>query len=128
MQFGYTILYVNDVEATIEFYKKAFGFAERFIMQGQYGEIETGNTRLAFSQTEFAKTLTSVEIEAARLDRPAPPVELGMCTEDVDADFKRALEAGAIEVSKPEVKPWGQTVGIVRDPNGFLIEICTPMP
>jgi lactoylglutathione lyase len=22
--------------------------------------------------------------------------------------------------------PWGQTVGFVRDPDGVLVEICTP--
>jgi uncharacterized glyoxalase superfamily protein PhnB len=40
----------------------------------------------------------------------------------------RSLSAGAVEVKRPTQKPWGQSVGYVRDPNGFLVEICTPMP
>jgi YD repeat-containing protein len=27
----------------------------------------------------------------------------------------------------PKTKPWGQVVAYVRDKDGFLIEICTPM-
>lgn len=26
----------------------------------------------------------------------------------------------------PERQPWGQTVSYVRDPDGFLVELCTP--
>lgn len=34
-------------------------------------------------------------------------------------------EAGAIVVKEPTQKPWGQTVGYVRDLNGFLVGVCT---
>jgi uncharacterized glyoxalase superfamily protein PhnB len=39
----------------------------------------------------------------------------------------RAVAAGAALVTPPAQKPWGQTVAHVRDLNGVLIEICTPM-
>lgn len=128
MRFGYTILYVADVGATLEFYEKAFGFTRRIHMEGQYGEIETGPTRLAFSANDFAKTLTPVAFEAAAPAKPAPPVEIAFCTDEVESAFKKAVNAGAVEVKKPEVKPWGQTVAYVRDLNGFLVELCTPIP
>jgi lactoylglutathione lyase len=38
------------------------------------------------------------------------------------------LAAGASAVKSPETKPWGQIVGYVRDPNGFLVEICSELP
>ena len=47
--------------------------------------------------------------------------------ENIESDFKRALEMGAIEFEPLTEKPWGQKVGYVRDNNGFLIEICTPI-
>jgi lactoylglutathione lyase len=128
MQFGYTILYVEDVKATIEFYEKAFGLSRRFLQEGQYGELETGTTRLAFAQNTFAATMTDVPFETAALAKPAPPAELAFCTDDIETAFRKALDAGAVEVSKAETKPWGQTVSYVRDLNGFLIEICTPIP
>ena len=47
--------------------------------------------------------------------------------DDVPAAHARAVEAGARELAGPKQKPWGQTVSYVRDPNGVLIELCTPV-
>jgi hypothetical protein len=32
------------------------------------------------------------------------------------------------DVAEPTQKPWGQTVAYLRDNQGFLIEICSPLP
>jgi lactoylglutathione lyase len=37
------------------------------------------------------------------------------------------MQAGAIIAEEPKQKPWGQTVAYLRDIDGFLIEICTPI-
>jgi len=37
------------------------------------------------------------------------------------------VDAGAEIVKQPEAKPWGQTVGYLKDLNGFLVELCTPV-
>ena len=123
---GFTILYVPDVEAAITFYEQAFGLHRGFVADTQeYGELSTGTTRLAFSQNEFAQGLTSVPFEPAQPDKRAPPIELGIATQDVEALYQRAVQAGATPVKAPQQKPWGQIVGYVRDLNGFLVEICT---
>jgi catechol 2,3-dioxygenase-like lactoylglutathione lyase family enzyme len=64
-----------------------------------------------------------------RNDPAEPPagVEIGFVTDDVPAAWDAALAAGAIVVSPPTTKPWGQTVAYVRDLDGMLIEICTPV-
>ena len=50
MKFGYTILYVEDVPKTIAFYEQAFGFVRRFVHEaGDFGELDTGATSLAFA-------------------------------------------------------------------------------
>lgn len=105
---------------------QAFGLRRSFVTDTQeYGELNTGTTRLAFAQNEFVKGLTSVPFEAAQPDKSAPPVELGIVTRDVEALYQRAIQARATPVKEPEQKPWGQIVGYVRDLNGFLVEICT---
>ena len=43
------------------------------------------------------------------------------------AAVTRAVQAGATLVQAPEAMPWGQTVAYVADPDGFLVELCTPM-
>lgn len=129
MKLGYTILYVESVVETIAFYERAFGLVPGMVTETyEYGELQTGETKLAFAANHFAKGLTNVPFEAAAPGKAAPPVELGLVTEHVEADFERAISAGAVVVKRPEKKPWGQLVGYVRDNNGFLVEICSPMP
>ena len=36
-------------------------------------------------------------------------------------------DKGAVLLAEVVTKPWGQKVGYVRDLNGFIVEICTPM-
>ena len=128
MKLGYTILYVQSVADTLAFYESAFGFERGMVTPAhEYGEMKTGDTKLAFAANSFVKTLTNQLFETAHLDKAAPPVELGFVTEEVEAAFARAVAAGAIVVKKPETKPWGQLVGYVRDNNGFLVEICSPI-
>lgn len=127
MKFGYTILYVDDVEATVAFYEKAFGLTRKMVVPAEYGELETGSTRLAFAAKAHVKKLFTVPVQEASAKTGAPPVELGLVTKEVGPAFERAVAAGAIAVAAPQEKPWGQTVSYVRDLNGFLIEICTPM-
>jgi uncharacterized glyoxalase superfamily protein PhnB len=54
-------------------------------------------------------------------------VEIAFLTEDVNAAFHIALEAGATSVAEPITKPWGQTVAYVRDRDGMLVEIGSQM-
>ena len=50
MIFRYTILYVDDVPATLDFFERAFGLQRGFLHEsGDYGELTTGDTKLAFS-------------------------------------------------------------------------------
>jgi len=125
--YGYTILYVDNVEATLAFYVKAFGFAQKFITdEKDYGELDTGGTTLAFATYCVAEYN---EIFLSKLDPKSPPApfEITFVADDIDSAWKQVVAAGAEVVKEPGEKPWGQTVGYVRDLNGFLVELCTKM-
>lgn len=127
MKFGYTILYVADVPQTVAFYGKAFGLEPRFVHESNlYAELETGGTALAFAGESMA-AMNGVAIRPNRAAEAAAGFEIALVTEDPQAAYAKAIAAGAIAVKPPAVKPWGQTVGYVRDLNGCLIEICSPM-
>jgi uncharacterized glyoxalase superfamily protein PhnB len=127
MHFGYTIVYVPDVQAAVSFYETAFGFSSRFVSpDGNYAELDTGDTTLSFASTSMADVL-GVTLTAATPDSPAPGIEIAFVTDDVDGDFSRAVGAGAIAVTAPHTMPWGQVVSYVRDLNGVLVEICSPV-
>jgi len=124
MKLGYVILYVPDVAATVAFYERAFGLVRRFIHEsGQYAEMETGATALAFASEDMVSTTCG--FRRNRLEDPAAGAEVALVTDDVPKSFTRAVEAGALPVVQPIEKPWGQVISYVRDGNGFLVEICS---
>ena len=129
VRFGYTILYVSDVEASLGFYERALGQRRRFVHEsGQYAELDTGDTALALAAHELAASnLPGVFRPDRRTSRGgAPGFEVCFVTRDVQAAFDRAVEEGAEAVSPMQTKPWGQDVAYVRDPDGNLVEIASP--
>ena len=128
IKFAYTIFYVKDVEACLQFYETAFGFNRKFISpDAQYGELNTGETTLSFAAVELAKSNLKNGFTESSLKEKPFAIEIGFTTNDVEQTVTAAVNAGAQLVEKAKTKPWGQTVAYVRDPEGFLIEICTPM-
>ncbi len=128
---GYTIVYTDDVASTLGFYEAAFGLRSRFATpEGDYGELDTGPTVLAFASNELARSNLSEAGGFAPLDPALPPVGISitLTTDDVGGTLAAAIAAGAVPYTEPVDKPWGQTVAYVRDPNGVLVEIATPVP
>ncbi|WP_349367650.1 VOC family protein [Salinarimonas sp.] len=125
MKLKYTILYVDDVEATLVFYERAFGL-ERGMLHpsGDYGELATGATTLSFSSRRLMRELGKAP---AAPDAKAPTFEIAFETGDVPAAYARAVAAGARPVQEPREEPWGQTTSYVADADGYLVEICSPV-
>ncbi len=126
MKFGYTIIYVSNVDASLTFFEKAFGLPRRFLHEsGTYGELDTGATALAFAAHE----LGDMNFPGGHVHADTSPLPLGMeialVTEQLDEAHQRALAAGATELAAPQVRPWGQSVSYVRCPDGVLVELCT---
>jgi predicted enzyme related to lactoylglutathione lyase len=125
MKLGYIIVYVPDVVQSVAFYEKAFGLVRRFIHEsGQYAEMDTGATALAFASEDMVST-TCAGFRPNRLESQAAGAEVALVTDDVPKSFTRAVAAGALPVVQPIEKPWGQVISYVRDSNGFLVEICS---
>ena len=128
MKLGYTIIYVPNVAASLSFFEGAFGLSRRFLHEsGDYGELETGETTLAFASHELGNVnFTSGFVAASESSKPLG-IEIAMVTPSVVAAHTKALAAGATELKEPEAKPWGQVVSYVRCPDGTLVEICSPV-
>lgn len=128
IKFAYTILYVSDVKKTAEFYSKTFDFEVRFIAPGdEYAELNSGTTTLSFAALPLANSNLKDGFQESDLKTKPFAIELGFTTVDVQALVDKALAAGATLLEEPKEKPWGQMVAYIRDLDGFLIEVCTPM-
>lgn len=124
---GWTILHVADVAAAVAFYERAFGLRRRFLdPKGEYAEMETGATTLAFAAHALVDRLGAHGTPAAAAPPHGFEIALVAGAGSIEAAWRRAVAAGAVPVKPLAVMPWGQTVGFLRDPHGFLVELCTP--
>jgi PhnB protein len=119
-------LSMKDADKAIEFYKKAFGAKEigRITMPGNkvgHAEIQIGDSRFMVAEempdwgNKGPKTLGG------------SPVGICLYVEDVDAVFKKAIEAGATVDNNMEVKDqfYGDRSGSLIDPFGHKWTIGT---
>ena len=128
IKFAYTILYVQDVTKAISFYENAFGFTRKFVTtENDYGELLVGETTLSFASITLAESNLSKGFIKSSLHEKPFGIEIGFTTQNVAATVAQAINAGATIAENPITKPWGQIVAYLRDLDGFLIEICTPM-
>lgn len=127
MKFGYIIIYVADVTASLSFFEKAFGLKTRFIHESGYGELETGETTLAFASHDLGSSnLSSGYIPGDKSIKPLG-VEIALITDSVVEGHAHAIALGATSLQEPIEKPWGQTVCYIRCPDGTLVELCSSL-
>ena len=133
MDLSYTweanIFYVDDVRATLDFYKKVFGFDVQFLHEdGGYAVLETNQkVALSFAQRTFVEQdLVGGDIQSSSLSKMPVPVEICFAVNDIHAACKDAVAKGATLVAAPKKVPWGATCAYLRDNNGFLIELNQP--
>jgi len=121
----YVILFVEDVEQSTKFYADAFGFSTGFVADGgDYGEMKTGQTTLSFSSLKLMQQLGK---NPGRPDTASPVFEIAFEVDDVAGALERALRAGARLIQDVKQESWGQTTSYVHDPDGYLVEICSPL-
>jgi uncharacterized glyoxalase superfamily protein PhnB len=125
---GWVIVYVQDVERALAFYERAFGLKRHFIApDASFGELETGATTLAFASEELADSNFAGGFQRGAPDAPPFNIEICLVFHDVTGAFEHAVASGATPLKAPALKPWGQTVGYLRDPFGTLVELASPL-
>jgi PhnB protein len=125
---GYTAitpyLTVDDGRGAIEFYKRAFGAAERGMMAAPDGriahaELQIGDAVIMLSD-KFPQFATETPKEVG-----GTTVAIFLFVEDVDSVVQAAAAAGATIAMEPEDQFWGDRLGQVTDPFGHVWLIAT---
>ncbi len=128
MQFGGTVLYVEDVSSVVDFYRRAFGLEVRFFDETLgFAELETGGSTLAIAAHSLGEMLMQDGYPRPAGGQPAG-VEIAFITRDVPASFAKAIAEGARPLTPPKRMPWGLEVAYVRAPEGTLIGFSEPPP
>jgi uncharacterized glyoxalase superfamily protein PhnB len=127
IKYGGTAIYVDNVRSALGFYERAFGFKTLFFDEAlQYGELDTGDPVVAFASHQLGEMLMP-----GAYVRPANGsvgVEIAFLVSDVPAAFAKAIAAGAAPLAQPKTMPWGATVAYIRDPEGTIVGLSTPVP
>lgn len=114
----FVYLRAKDAGQAIDFYKAAFGAAEKFRLVEPSGRI--GHAELAFGP---AILMISDEFPEINCYGPAPgsrqPFVIHLHVDDADALIEQALAAGASLVRPASDHFYGERSGTVRDPFGY---------
>ena len=116
-------LVCKDAAKAIDFYTKAFGAQEVVRMPGPGGrimhaEVKIGNSMLMLSDE-------NPDRGAVAPTGTGRSASLMFYTADVDAVFKRAIDAGAKSIEAPTDMFWGDRMGNLMDPFGHQWAIAT---
>jgi len=117
-------LFVKDMGAMIRFYRDVLGFE---IKESE----DTWNVYLIKDRTLFMlygrnnfEKMTSRKYEYLKGFNGHFEIALYVDTfEEVDIEFNKAVEKGAVPILEPTTEPWGQRTCYIADPEGNLIEI-----
>jgi PhnB protein len=108
----------SDAAAFIDFCKKAFGAEEIRRMPGPGGHgIMHAALRIGSSWIFCADESVSGGHKSAKT-AGASPITLQLNVENIDASFKRAVDAGATPTMPPMDMFWGDRYGQFKDPFG----------
>ena len=111
-------LLAADADAELAFLQSAFAGAERNCSR-------TPDGRVMHAEMTIGDSLVMIgQCNEQFLPRPCA---LYLWVDDVDATFRKALEAGGKVESHPEDKPYGHRNAGVIDPNGNTWWIAAPV-
>jgi PhnB protein len=117
-------LVVKGASEAIEFYRKAFGAEELFRMPTPDGLVAHAELQLGDSRLMLADEMA---VSTAKSPRGLGGTTTGfnIYIPDVDARFKRAVDAGAKVLRPLENQFYGDRSGTVEDPFGHCWTIAT---
>ena len=115
MQFVSVRVITDDVARLVEFYERATGIAARWATD-QFAELVGPACTLAIGSTRT----TAFAVPAA-----TKSTILEFLVDDVDAEFQRLADLEVVQ--EPTTMPWGNRSLLLRDPDGTLVNLFTPM-
>jgi PhnB protein len=114
-------LCVKDAPAMIDFYKRAFGATEVSRLVGPDGRVGHAEIRVGNGVIMLADEHPEMGIVSPNsLGQARPPVSIHLYVEDVDATYKRGLQAGATSMHEPENQFYGNRNAQLADSSGHV--------
>lgn len=117
-------LVVDGAAEAIDFYCRVLGATERMRMPGPGGRLMHAELQMGDSVLMLADEWPDMGARGPRTVG-GTPVTLSVYVEDVDATFRRALDAGAIPLREVGDQFYGDRAGSFEDPFGHHWHVAT---
>lgn len=118
------ILYVKDQKISRDFYSLLLGQEPSLDVIGMT-EFQLGNGhKLGLMPAAGIKKLLKDKIQTAENNNFTSKCELYIMTPSANDFCKRAVAAGAVELSGMKKRNWGDSVAYYSDPDGHVIAIA----
>jgi lactoylglutathione lyase len=123
---SFPILYVDDVPASVRFYRELLGFDEMYRFpdtdEPGYVALRLDDGKIGLSSADFPGI-------HGKPQRPVTGRPFELCLEVADVDvFVRELGAAGVPVlAEPADQVWGERVAYVEDPDGNPVHIRGPI-
>lgn len=118
-------LMVTDVEESITFYEDALGL--ECVERGERSAaFDTGACTLKIEREFDEPTLKAFGLTPPG-DSRGDGVIVVLDVEDVDVAYDTATEAEADTLIGPREVEWGRKLFLVRDPDGYVLEVSQPL-
>ncbi|MET0679978.1 MAG: VOC family protein [Burkholderiales bacterium] len=117
-------LAVRQAADAIEFYRRAFGAKERMRLAAPEGKIGHAELEIGDSVIMLADEFPDMDFRGPA-SLGGTSVTLHLYVKDVDASFRKAIDAGARPVREVKDQFYGDRTGAVRDPFGHVWHLAT---
>ena len=112
----------NDVARMAEFYQRVTGMPVAWSTP-DFAELHTPAGTLAIGSTRTVALFGEGSAQPA--DNHTAIIEFLVA--DVDADYERIRQVATEFVNEPTTMPWGNRSLLLRDPDGNLVNLFTPV-
>jgi len=116
------MLYLKNLAAAIEFYKKAFGAVEQWRVSNEDGGVHVAEMTIETARFRFHEEVTRNR-ELSPVTLGGTSVVIGLLVADPHAVAAKALAAGAEEISPVTDYEYGYRQGTVKDPFGHYWQV-----
>lgn len=115
------ILYVASQERAKLFYQKILGLNPVLDVPGMTEFELSPGLKLGLMPESGINKILAGKTPSPTTGSGIPRCELYLKRGNVKELYQKALEAGAIAISEPANRDWGDEVGYVADPDGHII-------
>jgi catechol 2,3-dioxygenase-like lactoylglutathione lyase family enzyme len=115
------IIYVADRERSARFYEAVLGFAPRLHVPGMTEFDLPGGGVLGLMPEAGIRALLGTALPDPSKASGVPRAEMYLVVDDPDSHHRRAIGAGAIELSPMQPRSWGHEAAYSLDPDGHVL-------